>query len=98
MWLLSKSQESRMMARFWSSWNAGVAFICDGDDGKNGRLLTRSPRGLCGGSWTSRPGWQGRSLFWRVNGGLSVRITFEAMRLDEIAMAGEKQQTEKAKA
>lgn len=32
MWLLSESQESRMMARSWSSRNAGVAFIGDGHD------------------------------------------------------------------
>lgn len=72
-----------------------------GWQGKNGRLLPRSPRGPCGGSWTSRSGVQGRSLFRRVNWGLSVRIPFETMRLDEITVAErarEKQQRGKAKA
>lgn len=44
-WLLSESQESRMMARFWSSWNARVAFIGDGDDGKNSRFSPGPPGG-----------------------------------------------------
>lgn len=102
MWLLSESQESRMMARFWSSWNARVAFIGDGDDRGRTAGSPQVPQGAMQWQldievWSAEE----RSLFWRVNWGLSVRITFETTRLDEMTMAeraGAKQQRGKAKA